>query len=467
MLAELRAQLAARDQDLETLRNQVAALETLVLALRDKLRLDSRTSSKPPSSDGPGAAPRSTTPTGRPRGAQKGHKGSPRRQRLEPDECLPILPAACKRCHGPLLGFDPHPQIHQVVDLNDHGRWVRDYALHKLLCTACGARTRATLPTGVGWSPFGPRLRAWMAALPPRFRLGRREVVALVFETFGITVSLGACSEHEAKASEAVVPAVAEAKAHLEQSAVAHADETPHRQQGHKGWLWLACNSVVAVFLLAATRSRPEFVRLVGRFAGVLVTDRYSAYVHWPEARHQVCWAHVLRFFLWLAESYRASVAALGKALLETSRAMLHAWNQVQRGEIARADFDAQLPAWKQTILTLLLRGVGENIEKVWRGCDGLIADFTMLWTFTEQPGVEPTNNRAERRIRAGVRWRKNSLGTQSERGSRFVERLLTVSETLRMQGRGVVAWLTEVLAAKQGVPGMAYPSLLPTSDTS
>jgi len=157
----------------------------------------------------------------------------------------------------------------------------------------------------------------------------------------------------------------------------------------------------------------------------------------------------------------------LGKALLETSRAMLHAWNQVQRGEIARADFDAQLPAWKQTILTLLLRGVGENIEKVWRGCDGLIADFTMLWTFTEQPGVEPTNNRAERRIRAGVRWRKNSLGTQSERGSRFVERLLTVSETLRMQGRGVVAWLTEVLAAKQGVPGMAYPSLLPTSDTS
>lgn len=457
----LLAQLAARDGELALLRTQVAALEQLVLLLKDKLRTDSRTSSKPPSSDGPGAAPRSRPPTGKPRGGQKGHKGSSRRQRLPPELVLELCASHCKRCARALAGLDPSPQVHQVVDLDDRGRTVTDYSLHKLRCAGCGAHTRAALPVGVSWSPFGPRLRAWMAALPPRFRLGRREVVALALETFGVAVSLGSVSTHEQKVSDAVLPAVLEVRAAVEASAVVHADETPCRSEGKKGWLWVACTLHVASFVLASTRGRVVLATLLGAFKGVLVTDRYSAYQHWPEAEHQACWSHVLRFFQWLAESPERSVAELGKDLLESSREMLHAWNEVQRGTRARADFDAELPRWQAWLMTPLLYGLNEKSEKVRSGCLGLQQDFAQLFTFTQRAGVEPTNNRAERRIRAGVRWRKNSLGTQSERGSRFVERLLTVSETLRMQGRGVLAWLAQLLQAKQGVPGIAAPSLL------
>lgn len=465
-IAALTAQLAARDAELLALRAQLDAMEKLVLALHDKLRTDSRTSSKPPSSDGPGAAPRTRPPTGLPRGGQKGHKGSHRRQSLAPDVVHDVSPTHCKRCARALCGRDPTPQRHQVLDLDERGRVVTDYRLHKLRCDGCGARTRAALPAGVGWSPFGPRLRAWMATLPPRFRLGRREVVALALESFGIAVSLGAVSAHEHTASEAVRPAVTEAHVAIETSAVVHADETPHRDAGTTGWLWVACTTTVAFFVLAPTRGRVVLATLLGAFAGVLVTDRYSAYQHWPEAAHQACWAHVLRFFQWLAESPEPSVAEIGTDLLAASRAMLHAWNEVHRGRLSRADFDAQMPTWRAAILTPLLCGLNARNDKVQSGCAGLFDDFEQLFTFTRHPDVEPTNNRAERRIRAGVRWRKNSLGTQSARGSRFVERLLTVSETLRMQGRGVVTWLAQLLQARQGVAGVVTPSLMPLHDT-
>ncbi len=75
--------------------------------------------------------------------------------------------------------------------------------------------------------------------------------------------------------------------------------------------------------------------------------------------------------------------------------------------------------------------------------------------------GVEPTNNAAEQALRPAVLWRKGSFGTHSEAGSRFVERILTVSATCRRQGRDLLAFLIEALtAAQRGTPP---PSLLPT----
>jgi transposase len=76
--------------------------------------------------------------------------------------------------------------------------------------------------------------------------------------------------------------------------------------------------------------------------------------------------------------------------------------------------------------------------------------------------GVEPTNNAAEHRVRHGVMWRKTSFGTDSPNGSRFVERILTVVTTLRMQGRNVLDYVTT--ACEAAVSGHAPPSLLPST---
>jgi transposase len=82
------------------------------------------------------------------------------------------------------------------------------------------------------------------------------------------------------------------------------------------------------------------------------------------------------------------------------------------------------------------------------------------LWTFIDKEGIEPTNNEAEREIRSGVIWRKTSFGSQSEAGSTFVERMLTVSATLKRQNRNVLDYLTEACTAR--LYNRPAPSLLP-----
>ncbi len=84
------------------------------------------------------------------------------------------------------------------------------------------------------------------------------------------------------------------------------------------------------------------------------------------------------------------------------------------------------------------------------------------LWTFVVLDGVEPTNNVAAQALRPAVLWRKGSFGTHSAAGSRFVERILTVSATCRRHGRDLLAFLVEARTAAQ--VGQPHPSLLPAT---
>ncbi len=84
------------------------------------------------------------------------------------------------------------------------------------------------------------------------------------------------------------------------------------------------------------------------------------------------------------------------------------------------------------------------------------------LWTFVEVEGLEPTNNRAERALRPAVCLRKMSYGTHSQRGSQFIQRILTAVTSLKQQGRNVLEWLTEAMQA--WLRGEEPPSLLPSS---
>ena len=83
------------------------------------------------------------------------------------------------------------------------------------------------------------------------------------------------------------------------------------------------------------------------------------------------------------------------------------------------------------------------------------------MWAFVSIEGTEPTSNDAERVLRHAVLWRKSSGGTDSEPGSRFVERMLSVVATCRQQNRNVLQLLTACCRAR--LEGSASPSLLPT----
>jgi len=95
-----------------------------------------------------------------------------------------------------------------------------------------------------------------------------------------------------------------------------------------------------------------------------------------------------------------------------------------------------------------LKRGLKLADEKSATFCQNLLDLEPALWTFLRCEGVEPTNNHAERVLRRGVLWRKRSFGSRSERGARFVERILTVVQTRRLQGKRVFPFLVEAVEA-------------------
>jgi transposase len=105
-----------------------------------------------------------------------------------------------------------------------------------------------------------------------------------------------------------------------------------------------------------------------------------------------------------------------------------------------------------------LLRGTAESLA-----CSGMCRELLKferrLWTFVRVPGVEPTNNTAERSIRPAVLWRKTSFGVQSKRGGEFVERMLTVRASCRLRGVSVVEFVRNAAAARRN--GSDAPSLL------
>jgi transposase len=249
----------------------------------------------------------------------------------------------------------------------------------------------------------------------------------------------------------------------VHEQAVAHLDETSWRQGDKRAWLWVAVTSWVTVFVVRMSRGGQVARELLGeRFAGILVTDRYSAYNWYPVRWRQLCWAHLLRDF----EAMRSRGGAseeIGEALLAQAYQMFTWWHRVREGTLQRSTFRSYMTPLRREVERLLAAGRRCGVPKTAGTCRDILKRREALWTFVQLAGVEPTNNAAERSIRPGVQWRKGSFGTQSEEGSRFVESMLTVVATLKQQQRNVLEYLTA--ACEAALRGEAAPSLLPASD--
>jgi transposase len=442
----------------DRLSNQVVALTARVAQLEAKIGQDSSNSSRPPSSDRPQykrGVPR--PPSQRRRGAQPGHAKHDR-VILPPDRTTDHRPTRCHRCHTPLIGDDPDPIIDQVIDLPEVMRHVTHHRRHTLACPHCQARTTAD-PVPEAARGFGPKLQAATAYLSGVGRLGKRAIGLLYSELHGIPMALGSVSELEARTSVALQPIHDEALGHA-RGHDANVDETGWKQGSRKAWLWVAVTRSVTVFLIRRHRNRGAFDDLLGPSPGVLTTDRFPVYAHLPADRRQVCWAHLRRDFQAMIDR-RDRGSTIGEDLLMYADILADHWPQVRDGTRTRCWFQQEILPWlREEVRQLLDDGSRCGCAMTARVCRDLLALEVSLWTFASRAGVEPTNNAAERAVRHAVCWRKTSYGTDSERGSRFVERMLTVMASCRSQGRGVMEFLTQAITAHQD--SSLRPSILP-----
>ena len=427
-------------------------LEARLADLEARLNQTSANSSKPPSSDGPHVKPAPPRPrSGKKRGGQPGH---PRQERvlLPPDEVLHYKPKRCAGCQSKLCGVDANPVVQQVIDLPVKLRRVVHHCRHTLECPNCQTlTTAAAVPEGA--SGFGPRLQAAVAYFSGVGRLGKRTTQRLLSDLCDIPISLGSISKLEAKTSAALAQIHAEVLERT-QGENANVDETGWRQGTKKAWLWVAVTQLLSVFLIRRHRNRLAFDDLAGPQPGVLTTDRFPVYTHLKSDQRQVCWAHLRRDFQAMIDR-RNSGSTTGEELLTLADILFEHWQKVRDGTRTRRWLVQKHLPWLQREVRLHLeQGLACGCARTQGVCRELLALEASLWTFASVPGVEPTNNAAERALRQAVCWRKTSLGSDSERGSRFVERMLTVMASCRSQGRSVMEFLTQAIQGNK-------PSLL------
>ena len=470
--ASVKALVLEMTQSIEQLKEQLAHLQ-------EQVNRNPGNSSQAPSQAGAkGFKAKAKQKSGKRRGAQLGHEGH---QQLlyAPEACERIeehYPDSCCECGRTLVGEDPEPQRVQIMELPVLRPVVVEHRFHALACADCGTVSCAFDAEIVNGSRYGARLSAFVGLLSGEYRQSHRMVERLLNEVFGMKLCIGSIGKLRTEISESVASAVQAAQVYVQQQPTVGSDETGFRQgnvdganPSHKrGWLWVLVTPSVCYFQVFLSRSQAAAQTLLGAtFSGNVVTDRYSAYSWLDIEKRQVCWSHLKRDFTKISERVGIS-AILGKTLLEQQHKLFEVWHQARAGIITPAQLNQQVLPIRAKVQELLMQGAEHPITqkdksplaKTVRTCRQLLKVEPALWLFVSVEGVEPTNNASERALRPAVLWRRSSLGTQSQAGSCFVSRLLTVVTTLRLQQRNVLDYLTQACQAKR--QGQPAPSLLP-----
>jgi transposase len=468
-------------QENERLRKQLAEQEKRIADLERQLALrqqNSTTTSKPPSSDGLAGQPRvrgRRVKSRRKAGGQPGHPGHHREpvpiERV--DTIIDLVPDTCRQCahrlharHG--VG---DARCHQVTELPAIAAHITEYRCHRRQCPACGTTTLAPLPDEFV-SQFGPQLTALIAYLTVVCRLPRLVVQRFLEGILQIPISLGSTQHAWEETSAAVTAPYDELQHALADQPVLNGDETGHRTNGAKRWLWTLVAPTFIFYTIATSRGSDVLQRLLGAaFGGVLGSDRLATYLTYAADRRQLCWSHLRRNLLSAQElATTPSARRFCRDALGLQRQLFRLWYRfrgdphVRGAPLTRAQLIANVRPIEKRFFALAERHLNAADADVSNLARALFVHHRHFFTFVYEEGVAPTNNTAELALRHAVQWRKISFGTRSAKGELAVARLLTVTRTCQLQRINVLAYLTAAIHCRRG--GQVVASLLPKRRT-
>jgi transposase len=459
----------------ERLLQQVQALEQAVASLTEQVRLlqeklaaagkDSSNSSRPPSSDIV-KPPKPTPPQGQDRRSIGGQPGHPRHLRAAfPEaevnggafdhrlECCPDCGHAVQPLAGP-------PRVVQQVDILPPPVVVEEHRGHPAWCPRCARMHYAALPARVeAGGLVGPDLTVLIAYLKGVCHASYSTVRKFLRDVAGLTISRGQLARVIGKVSDALAGPYGDLLRALPCEPILNVDETGHKDQGQRLWTWCFRAELYTLFKIDPSRSADVLVEVLGKeFDGVLGCDHFSAYRRYMRefgVTVQFCLAHLIREVKFLTELPGLADVMYGVRLemaLENLFGVIH-----RREQLSEEEFVCQLRAARREVLEAGLRHEGtEHSRRMAKRFEKYGEDY---FTFITTPGLEPTNNAAERAIRFVVIDRLVTQGTRGEKGQRWSERIWTVMATCGQRGWSVFEYLREAVRAH--FDGAEGPSLM------
>lgn len=442
------------------LRARIAELEAEVA----RLKKDSSTSSKPPSSDIvklPRPAPVGGERRKRRRGGQPGHQKHTRRP-FPPER---VDHAWVYEWPEPGPDWEPLDEFRTVqqVELVEKLFEVTEHRARLYRSRTTGEVIAAPLPQDVRLAGLvGPRLTALLAFQKGACHMSYTSIQTFLGDVLGLPLSTGQIAKIIQKASVALGPSHAELEAALPWQPVMNIDETGHPENGRRLWTWgfhVPGPHGFTWFHIDPTRSTEVLYEFLGEtFSGVIGCDYYSVYRKFldeTDAVMQFCWAHLIRDVKFLTTLSDPVTRRYGQKLLTKIKCLFRIWHRRERMPQEKWERAAQRAA--EAVLKRArrapLRSEAQNIAQRFR-------DYPAnYFTFLKVPGVEPTNNSMEQRMRFVAIDRKITQGTRGERGRRWCERMWTALATCVQRGRSAFQFLYQSIVAY--FSGHTPPSLL------
>lgn len=440
----------ARLQELEAenarLRAEVAALRDLVRRVQERLEALEREAhrqaapfrrkdkdKKPPDQRG--------TP-GRPAGHPPAHR--PRPSHIDDDLEVPLV--ACPHCGGAVTHLQPREQF--IEDLPPIRPHVTRLVTYRGTCPRCGD-VQSTHPmqvstaVGAAGTHLGARAVALAALLNKHLGLTLGATRRVLKALGGLSITRGGLVQALHRVADKTQGALADLVAGLRDQPSVHMDETSWWVGGPGWWLWVFTTPERTVFRVEQDRGRAVVTETLGpAFPGVAVSDCLASDENVPDVQHK-CYTHHLRA---VAEGRDAKPAA-ERAWFDEVAGLLKA-----AMILGRLRGDLSPPQWAECrhhldakADALLLPVRADPTEE--RVANRLRKRREWLFTFLDYPGVEPTNNRAERALRPAVIARKLSCGNKTVRGKRTWEILASLAATCAQRGQDFVDFLRPYLA--------------------
>lgn len=452
-----------------TLSAKVASLETEMA----KLRKDSSTSSKPPSSD-------ITKPPRRPKaskrhiGAQPGH---PKHERAllpeeQIDEAWDYHSLACAHCgHDDIVLLDLPPRVIQQVELKEIITRTEEHRAYPYFCNACLTTHYAPLPDAlVREGLFKTHLTALVGYLSRVCHASFSTIRKFLRDVVQVPISRGYLAKLIQKVSRSLERPYEELLNRLPLETQVNVDETGHKENGERFWTWVFKAELYVLFRIDKSRGSEVLIEVLGKeFEGTLGCDYFSAYRKYMREFNvavQFCLAHLIRDVKFLCKLPDEDTRRYGEKLLEALKALfkvIHA-----REKMTPPAFNKRLNKAKDTVVDIgcnqapsrcddkgkELKTQAHNIAQRFR------LHGQAYFQFITTPGMDPTNNVAEQAIRFVVIDRHVTQGTRSPKGRKANERLWTVIATCALQGRSAFEFILQALRAE--FYDKPPPSLLP-----
>lgn len=373
------------------------------------------------------------------RGAPVGHRGGGRKRPKEISEYVEIYPERCDKCAGAIKIYENKFDEHIVEDIVIKKK-TTCYRFHYGYCPRC---KRVVYPNGKEKASIIPydRIGSMARAVGSYLRysgIPYRKVENIFKDIFGLEIthpSFLAFNTEQAKNGLKVYEAI---KEKIRRSQYVNGDETGWRVSGENWWLWVFTNKDTVLYQIDKRRSREVVEKILGKkYQGVLSSDFYTTYNKIVALAKQRCVGHLLDKIKKIQEKNKFAADSIEgifcQRLKEVLKQTIEVWHGYHKGIKTIEDLGREKELAISKIVELLSLPTGHKDIQCIR--KRIIRHNQELFTFLDNPEVEPTNNRAERQLRPNVIMRKITFGNRSLDGVESHQIITSIIHTGLLQG--------------------------------